>query len=89
MDISKTEAKDFEGYIYEMPGSDGFAAVRIQVETEVHGHGCLFGIRFPPVSINGGCWRGTLEACKAEDFFTVFNQIMRDFHMPERISREG
>lgn len=57
-----------------------FADVRVEVESEEGGHGCLYAIRLPIMSVNGGCWCGPRCYPIMEDVLHVLNEVFRDYH---------
>lgn len=76
---------DFTGYIYRMASSCGHGKVEIHVESEVNGHGCLFGIKIPPFSVKGAGWEGNRELPEKDEVFHVLNYIFKDFNCSERV----
>lgn len=82
-EVVKTEIEN--GYAYSIKGSKGFADAEIQVVAEIGGHGCLFGIKFPEVSIISSSHSGPDSHCCFEDFCRVLNRIMDDYNMNYRI----
>lgn len=74
-----------EGYLYKMKGSDGYADVVIKVYAEIGGHGCLFGIEIPRMSIDGMCWSDSTEYSKMEDVFKVLNRVLEDYKCDKRV----
>jgi hypothetical protein len=88
-EITKTELRDQlsgrEGYLYRMKSSGDFANVEIVVDAEVGGHGCLFGIEMPQISMDGGCWSGSPCNCSWDDFKIVLNKILEDYHCKDRV----
>jgi hypothetical protein len=86
-EILRTETGN--GYLYSMAGANGFADVEIEVIAEHGGHGCLYGIKMPEVSIVGDSHQGPDSRCDFYDFCKVLNQIMVDYSMDRRIYKAG
>ena len=83
-EITKTEVDD--GYIYSMPSSCGFGDVVIEVEAEVGGHGCLFGIKLPVISIDSSFHSGNSANPELNDVMHVLNRVFTDYHCQHRVT---
>lgn len=83
--IRKTVFSTKEKIVYEMKATKNFADVSIEVFTEGGGHGCLFSIKLPPMSIDGGCFSGSFEHPEKRDVFHVLNHIFKEFNCNERV----
>ena len=79
-EIKKVEDDFNDRIIYKMKSSGKFSDVEIVVDAECSGHGCLFGITLPPMSVEGACWRGSTNNPNLIDVLHVLNQILKDFN---------
>ena len=73
-------------YSYFMKSNCNFGDVNIEVEAEIDGHECLFGIKLPKFSIKGFCWSGSNELPEMNDVMHVYNKILEDYHCSIRVS---
>lgn len=59
--------------------------MKIVVDAEVGGHGCLFGIKMPKFSVEGGCFSGSKKLPEMSEVLHVLNRIFKDYHCQERV----
>ncbi len=68
-----------------MDSSGRFKDVELKVGAEVGGHGCLFDITLPTMSVNSTFHSGIATNPSVGDVMTVLNQVFRDYNMSFRI----
>ena len=74
------------GWKYSMESETGHADVVIEVDAEVGGHGCLFGMKLPEFSVEGGSHGGPKSRPNMDEVMHVLNRIFKDFNVDMRVT---